>query len=72
MNGFLDKANMVTILRGAAMFLFLLFIVQAFVNAGHGAGAVNKALIFVSTIANGLFQPLVLLGVAELIRIKKA
>ena len=72
MNNMLNKMNMVTILRGAAIFLFLLFVVQAFVNAGHGAGVVNMALIFVSTIANGLFQPLVLLGVAELIRIKKA
>lgn len=67
MNNFFKKIDMVTVLRSAGLFLLVLYVIQAFINASRGQGADDMALIFVVTIANGLFQPFVLLGIAEVI-----
>ena len=60
-----DKVDMVLVLRLVALFLLVLTVIQAFVSAGRGAQADDMALIFLVTIANNLFQPFVLLGLAE-------
>lgn len=67
MNKLFDKINMACVLRGLGLFLILLYVIQAFVNAGRGSGVDDMALIFLVTIANGIFQPFVLLGLAEII-----
>lgn len=67
MNKIFDKVNMVCVLRGAGLFLALLYVIQACLNASRGAGVDDMFLIFLVTIANGLFQPFVLLGIAEVI-----
>lgn len=66
-----DKIDMVLVLRLAGLFLIVLTIVQAFVSAGRGAEAGDMGLIFLVTIANNIFQPFVLLGLAEIIACKK-
>lgn len=72
MNKLFDKINMVLVLRLAGLFLLGLYIIQAFMNAGRGAETDDVIKIFLVTIANGLFQPLVMLGLAEgLQRMKK-
>ncbi len=67
MNKLFDKINMVCVLRGAGLFLIVLYIIQAFVNASRGSEIGDMGLIFLVTIANGIFQPFVLLGIAEVI-----
>ena len=71
MNKLFDKLCIVSVLRIAGLFLAVMYIIQAFTNASRGAGFDDMALIFTITIANGLFQPLVLLGLAEVIARKK-
>lgn len=71
MNAYFDKLNLVTILRIAGLFLFALYVIQAAMNMGRGAEFDDKLLILVVGIANGLFQPLILLALAEIVKSKK-
>lgn len=67
MNKVFEKIDVVLVLRLAALFLLVLYVIQAFVNASRGAGFDDVILIFIVTIANGIFQPVVMLGLAEVI-----
>ncbi len=70
MNKIFEKIDVVCALRWAGVILLALYVLQAFVNAGRGAEWDDMLKLFVLTLANGLFQPLVLLGLAEgLVRI---
>lgn len=70
-NKLFDKICIVSVLRVAGLYLLAMYIIQAFTNASRGAGVDDMALIFAVSIANGLFQPLILLGVAEIIARQK-
>lgn len=65
MDALFQKINMVTVLRIAGLLLLALYVIQAFMNAGRGAEFDDVMKIFIITLANGVFQPLVLLGIAE-------
>jgi hypothetical protein len=67
MNKLFQKVDMVIVLRVAGLFLLALYLLQGFMNAGRGAQVDDMLKIFVISLANGVFQPLVLLGVAEII-----
>ena len=67
MHKMFQKVDMVIVLRVAGLLLLALYVIQAFLNAGRGAQVDDMLKIFVITIANGVFQPLILLGVAEII-----
>jgi len=65
MNKLFEKIDVVCVLRIAGLILLALFVWQAFINAGRGAAWDDALKLFVLTLANGLFQPLVLIGLAE-------
>ncbi len=72
MNKAFEKVNMVCVLRVAGLLLLVLYVLQAFLAASRGAEFDDVIKIFIISLANGLFQPLVLLGIAEgLARINK-
>jgi hypothetical protein len=60
-----DKIDMVCVLRIGGLFLIAMYLIQAVMNGSKGAGIDDMLLIFIVTLANGLFQPFVLLGLAE-------
>ena len=72
MTKFFDKLNVVAILRISGLFLFALYVIQAILNSLRGAQMDDSLLIFTVGIANGLFQPLILLALAEMFRLRQS
>lgn len=68
-----QKINMVCVLRWTGVILLALYVLQGILGATRGAGLDDALKIFFVLVANNLFQPLVLLGLAEgIARINKA
>lgn len=65
MNQLFEKIDMVLVLRVAGLFLLALYVLQAVLASTRGAELDDVIKIFFISLANGLFQPLVLLGIAE-------
>lgn len=72
LNKLFEKINLVCVLRVAGLVLLALYIWQGIANGARGAEWDDALKLFVITIANGIFQPLVLLGLAEIIHRKGA
>ena len=60
-----EKIDMVCLLRWTGVILLALYILQGVLSATRGAGIDDMLKIFFVMVANNLFQPLVLLGIAE-------
>ena len=68
-----NKINVACVLRWTGVILLVLYVLQAVLGASRGAGIDDMAKIFFVLVANNLFQPLVLIGLAEIIaHLKKA
>ncbi len=69
MNKCCEKINMVCTLRWAAVILITVCIISTILGViagvNRGAGFDDALAIVVIGLANGVFQPLVLLGIAE-------
>lgn len=77
MNKCCEKINMVCTLRWAGVILIAVCIISTILGVisgvDRGAGFTDALMIVVIGLANGVFQPLVLLGIAEgLARMNKA
>jgi hypothetical protein len=73
MNKLFEKIDMVCVLRWTGVILLALYVLQAVLGASRGAGIDVMLKIFFVLVANNLFQPLVLLGIAEgIARMNKA
>lgn len=65
LNKLFEKVNVVCVLRVAGLVLLALYVWQGIANGARGAEWDDAIKLFVITIANGIFQPLVLIGLAE-------
>ena len=74
-NRFFDKWNMATVLRVLAVLLFVfdisLHLIAVFTQPDQEHGAAYYIGIIFSMLLKDLYQPVVLLGLAELIRNKR-
>jgi hypothetical protein len=66
-----EKIDMVLVLRIAGTVLAALYLYQAVMNGSHGKEFSDMVKIFIINIANGMFQPLIILGLAEVIANQK-
>lgn len=66
-----EKIDMVLVLRIAGTVLAALYLFQAIMNATHGKEFDDVIKIFIINIANGMFQPLIILGLAEVIALQR-